>query len=64
MRGSSEDLEQVVGSVDAAVAAPSCSVPVEDLFVPCEEGVDCVAGLGDVAAAVDVGEPVEGTEEN
>ena len=54
-----QDLEQVVGSVDAAVAGPPGVVPVEYLVVPCEEGVDGVAELGDLPGAVDVREPVE-----
>ena len=51
---------EIVGAVDACVVWPAGAVPVEDLFVPWEEGVDGVAGLGDLAGAVDVREPVQG----
>ena len=54
-----QDLEQVVGSLDAAVAGPPCLVPVEDLGMPCEGRVDGVAELGDQPGAVDVREPVQ-----
>ncbi len=53
---------EVVGAFGAAVAGPPGVVPVEDLVVPCEEGVNGAAELGCLAGAVDVGEPVEGFE--
>ncbi len=57
-----QDLEQVVGALDAAVGGPPGAVPVEDLFVPGQERVGDVAELGYLAGAVDVGEPVQGGE--
>ena len=54
-----QDSEHVVGALDAAVAGPPCSVPVEDLVVPGEDRVDAVAELGYVAGALDIREPVQ-----
>lgn len=54
-----QDLKLLVGVLGAAVAGPSNVVPVEDLFVPCEEGVGDVAELEDLAGAVGIGEPLE-----
>ena len=53
---------QVVGAVDAAVGGPPGVVLVEYLVVPRQERVGDAAELGDVAGAVDVGEPVERLE--
>lgn len=40
-----QDLEEIVGSLDAAVAGPSGVVPAEHYLVPGEERVDDVAEL-------------------
>ena len=59
---SAQDLEQVVGSLDSAVGGPVAVVPVEDLVGPCDERVDGVVVLGQLAGLVEVAEPPEGFE--
>ena len=52
----SQDLEQVVGSVDAAAAGPTGAVRAQDLLMP---GEGCVDGVGDGSGSSD---PDEGTD--
>ena len=59
MGGSSEDLEQVVGSFDAAVGGAAGVVPGEYLVGPGDDGVDDAGELGEFAGGVEVVEPVE-----
>ena len=58
--GAAQDLEQVVGALDSAVGGAAGVVPVEDLVGPCDERVDGVVVLGQLAGLVEVAEPSEG----
>ena len=60
--GAPEHLEQVVGALDSAVGGAAGTVPVEDLVGPCDERVDGVVVLGQLAVLVEVAEPPEGFE--
>ena len=62
MGGAAQDLEQVVGALDSAVGGVAGTVPVEDLVGPCDERVDGVVVLGQLAGLVEVAEPSEGFE--
>ena len=51
-----------VGALDSAVGGAAGVVPVEDLVGPCDERVDGVVVLGQLAGLVEVAEPPEGFE--
>ena len=57
-----QDLEEVVGALDAAVGGAPGGVPGEDLGHVGDERVDDAMELGQVAGGVEVAEPVEGCE--
>ncbi len=59
MSNAAEDLEEVVGSFNAAVGGSAGVVPGEDLVAPGNDGVDDVMELWELAGDVEVGEPVE-----
>ena len=57
--GSSQDLEQVVGAVDAAVGRAVGVVPGEYLVGPGNDGVNDFVELGEFAGGLEVAEPAE-----